>query len=57
MKISNMKPRKIAFNDNESYEVSIHQKHLSALAKEIYKGLSDINLDFLKPHFIIKEMP
>ena len=57
MKISNMKPLNIVFNDNESYEVSIHQKHLSALAKEIYKGLSDINLDFLKPHFIIKEMP
>ena len=57
MKISNMKPLNIVFNDNESYEVSIHQKHLSALAKEIYKGLSDINLDFLKPHFIINEMP
>ena len=57
MKISNMKPLNIVFNDNESYKVSIHQKHLSALAKEIYKGLSDINLDFLKPHFIIKEMP
>ena len=52
-----MKPLNIVFNDNESYEVSIHQKHLRALAKEIYKGLSDINLDFLKPHFIIKEMP
>ena len=57
MKISNMRPLNIVFNDNESYKVSIHQKHLSALAKEIYKGLSDINLDFLKPHFIIKEMP
>ena len=54
-----MKPLNIVFNDNESYKVSIHQKHLSALAKEIYKGLSlsDINIDFLKPHFIIKEMP
>ena len=52
-------------NSNESYEalltrnneVSIHQKHLRALATEIYKSLADINPDFMKPYFIIKEMP
>ena len=53
------------YNSNESYEelltrsieVSIHQKHLRALATEIYKSLADINPDFMKPYFIIKEMP
>ena len=38
-------------------EVSIHQKHLRALATEIYKSLGDINPDFMKPYLIIKEMP
>ena len=37
-----------------SNEVSIHQKHLRALATEIYKSLPDINPDFMKPHFKIK---
>ena len=36
--------------------MSIHQKHLRALAKEIYKRLADINPDFVKTHFIITEM-
>ena len=59
------KALKIIYNSNESYEahltrnneVSIHQKHLRALATEIYKSLADINPDFMKPYFIIKEMP
>ena len=34
--------------------MSIHQKHLHALASEIYSA--DINPDFMKPYFIIKEM-
>ena len=38
-------------------KVSIHQKHLRALATEIYKSLADINPDFMKQYFIIKEMP
>ena len=38
-------------------EASIHQKHWRALATEIYKSLADINPDFLKPYFIIREMP
>ena len=37
--------------------MSIHQKHLRALATEIYKSLADINPDFMKPYFKIKEMP
>ena len=59
------KALKIISNSNESYEelltrnneVSIHQKHLRALATEIYKSLADINPDFMKPYFIIKEIP
>ena len=59
------KALKIIYNSNESYEalltrnneVSIHQKHLRALATEIYKSLADINPDFMKPYLIIKEMP
>ena len=58
------KALKIIYNSSESYEelltrsneVSIHQKHLRALATEIYKSLADINPDFMKPHFTIKEM-
>ena len=37
--------------------MSIQQKHLRALATEIYKSLADINPDFMKPYFKIKEMP
>ena len=56
------KALKTIYNSNEFYEelltrsneVPIHQKHLSALATEIYKSLADINLDFMKPYFIIK---
>ena len=59
------KALKIIYNSNESYEelftcsneVSIYQKPLRALATEIYKSLADINPDFMKPYFIIKEMP
>ena len=39
-----------------SNEVLINQKHLRALATEIYKSLADINPDFMKPCFTIKEM-
>ena len=59
------KTLKIVYNSSESYEelltrsnkVSIHPKHLRALGTEIYKCLVDINRDFMKPYFIIKEMP
>ena len=34
-----------------------HQKHLRALATELYKSSADINPDFMKPYFKIKEMP
>ena len=37
--------------------MSIHQKHLRTLAKEIYKSLADINPEFIKPYFKIKEIP
>ena len=58
------KALKIIYNSNESdealltrnNEVSIHQKHLRAFA-QIYKSLADINPDFTKPYFLIKEMP
>ena len=59
------KALKIIYNSNESYlelltrnnEVSVHQKHLRALATKIFKSLADINPDFMKPYLIIKEMP
>ena len=35
----------------------MHQKHLRTLATQIYKSLTDINPDFMKPYFIIKELP
>ena len=55
----------IIYNSSESYEelltlsneLPIHQKQLRALATEIYKSLADINPDFNKACFIIKEMP
>ena len=37
--------------------MSIHHKHLRTLATEIYKSLADTNPDFMKPYFIIKEIP
>ena len=40
-----------------SNDVSFHQKHVRALAIEIFKSLADINPDFMKPCFKIKEMP
>ena len=59
------KALKIIYNSNESYEelltrsneVSVRQKHLRTLATEIYKSSADINPDFMKPYFIIKETP
>ena len=52
-------------NSNESYEElllhnnegSIHQKQLSLLATALFKSLVDINLDFMKSYFTIKEIP
>ena len=37
--------------------MSIHEKHLHVLATEIYKSLADIDPDFMKRYFIMKEMP
>ena len=59
------KALKITYNSSESYEelltrsneVWIHQKHLRALATEIYKSLADIHPDFMKPYFKIKKIP
>ena len=38
-------------------EVSIHQKQLRQLATEIYKSLTDLNPECLKPFFTVKELP
>ena len=59
------KALKIIYNSIENYEelltrsneVSIHQRHSRALATKIYKTLVDINTDFMKPYFIINEIP
>ena len=58
------KALKIVYNSNESYEelflrnseVSIHQKQLRILATEVFKSLADINPDFMKSYFTIKEI-
>ena len=62
---SQCKDLKIVCNSNESYEElllhnnegSIHQKQLSLLATAFFKSLVDINLDFMKSYFRIKEIP
>ena len=59
------KALKNVFNSNESFEdlllhsteVSIHQKQLRQLATEIYKSLTDLNPECLKPFFTVKELP
>ena len=59
------KALKIVYNSNESYEelllrnneVSIHQKQLRILATEVFKSLADLNPDFMKSYFTIKEIP
>ena len=63
-KIEN-KSQKIVFNSNESFEdlilhsneVSIHQKQLRQLTTEIYKSLTDLSPEFIKPFFTFKEIP
>ena len=59
------KAPKIAFNGNESFddlllhsnEVSIQQKQLHQLTTEIYKSLTDLSPEFIKPFFTVKESP
>ena len=59
------KALKIVYNSNESHEglllrnneVSIYQKQLCILATEVFKSLADINTDFMKSYFTIKEIP
>ena len=59
------KTLKIVYNSNKCYEellirnneVSIHEKQLHTLATEIYKSLTDVNPDFMKNYFSIKEIP
>ena len=58
-----IKALKTLFNSNESYEevllrnneVSIHQKQY--LATEVFKSLADLDPDFMKSYFTIKETP
>ena len=59
------KALKIVFNSNESLEnlflhsnkVSIYQKQLRQLTTEIYKSLTDLSPEFIKPFFTVKELP
>ena len=59
------KALKIVYNSNVCYEellirnneVFIHQRQLRTLATEIYKSLTDVNLDLMKNYFSIKEIP
>ena len=40
-----------------SNEVSIHQKQLHQLTTEIYKILTDLSPEFIKPFFTAQELP
>ena len=40
---------------SHSNEVSIHQKQLGQLTTEIYKTLTDLSPEFIKPFFTVKE--
>ena len=59
------KALKIVFNGNESFqdlllhsnEVSIHQKQLCQLTTEIYKSLTDLSPEVIKPFFTVNELP
>ena len=59
------KALKIVCNSNKSLEdlflhsneVSIHQKQLCQLTTEIYKSLTDLSPEFIKPFFTVKELP
>ena len=59
------KALKIVFNSNKSFEdllshsneVSIHQKQLRQLTTEIYKNLTELKPEFIKPFFTVKELP
>ena len=54
----------IVSNSNESCEVlllrknevSVYQKQLRILDTEVFKSLADINPDFMKSYFAIKEI-
>ena len=37
--------------------MTIHQKQLRILATEVIKSLTDINPDFMKSYFAVKEIP
>ena len=39
-----------------SNEVSVHQKQLRQLTTEIYKSLTDLSPEFIKPFFTVKEL-
>ena len=36
---------------------SLHQKQLRQLTPEIYKSLTDISTEFIKPFFAVKKLP
>ena len=59
------KPLKTVFNSNESFEdfilhsneVSIYQRQLCQLTTVIYKSLTDVSPEFIKPFVTVKEIP
>ena len=38
-------------------KASVHQKRLLILATEVFKSLADINPDFMKSYFTVREIP
>ena len=59
------KTLKIVCNSSESHDelllrsnkVSIHQEQLRILATEVFKSSADVNVNFMKSYFTIKEIP
>ena len=63
MEKTEYKPLKFIFNSSESFEdvifhnneVSFRQKQLRQSTTEIYKSLTDLSPEFIKPFFTVKE--
>ena len=59
------KTLKVIYESNDIYDnllfqsntVSVHQRHLIFLMAEIYKSISQLNLEFMWSYFTHKDMP
>ena len=66
LKIQNIhhKALKVVYNSNKNYDellwdnnkVSIHQSHLRALIREVFKSLNNLNPEFMWPYFVFRNI-